>query len=270
MIFSIIAVALHATTQPVASAKVGLFYAGILVEILGVFIQPALRIDGPLTPDEYIAERYGALSLIILGEGFITLTKVFGNALVGLGQSHTAYYAQVFLVILVIYNIWNFMFSHFSKHDTVNPMRSFFWEVVHYPLHFGILLLLSAMTNSIIGNSFNDSLSTTMDYYYNVANATLNGTAIAPNVMRSAQHHLNRLNILPSFATEYKLITRYINQTDPLQSPELMVSQYAGQIILSVASVSKPTVINRHRQLTPLSAPASKLARNPSSCWSNS
>lgn len=48
-----------------------------------------------------------------------------------------------------MYNIWSFLFAHFRKSDTVGPFKSALWEAVHFPLHFGILLVLAALIVSL-------------------------------------------------------------------------------------------------------------------------
>lgn len=51
-------------------------------------------------------------------------------------------------VIVVMYNIWSFLFTDFPKSGSFNVRRMTAWEFIHIPLHFGILLLMAAMVVS--------------------------------------------------------------------------------------------------------------------------
>lgn len=140
------ATSLSSSTASIARVKIALFYLAIAVEMATVWFQVVWGVSGPPASDEYISERYGALSLIILGEGFLSLTRAFGNALSTLvSEANFAFYLQVFLIIFVIFCIWTFLFFHFRKTDTISNRRSALWEIVHFPLHFAILLLQAAM-----------------------------------------------------------------------------------------------------------------------------
>lgn len=62
---SIIAAAVPATSQPVASMKVALFYLAMLVEMASLAYQILSGAIGPVKV-EFLLDRYAALSLIIL------------------------------------------------------------------------------------------------------------------------------------------------------------------------------------------------------------
>jgi hypothetical protein len=44
-----------------------------------------------------------------------------------------------------IYCLWGFLFSHFRMADHVDPARTWLWEMLHYPLHFGLFMLTAAI-----------------------------------------------------------------------------------------------------------------------------
>ena len=71
-------------------------YVSILVETLGIRFQFTRKGHTKIDTED-VADRYGALTLIILGEGFISLTRAFSLAISGLSNSNTATYLQVFL-----------------------------------------------------------------------------------------------------------------------------------------------------------------------------
>ena len=103
----IIAIVLPFNTDAQLGAKIALVYVPIVVELVGAWLQLRRRWHHQVST-EFIGERYGALTLIILvrstdehadrqGEGFISLTRSFSLAISGLSQSSTTTYAQVFL-----------------------------------------------------------------------------------------------------------------------------------------------------------------------------
>jgi hypothetical protein len=64
-IISIIAVAVPAHSNAVASTKIALFYLAIAVELAGAWAQMGTGMMGPVSSD-YLMDRFAALSLIIL------------------------------------------------------------------------------------------------------------------------------------------------------------------------------------------------------------
>jgi hypothetical protein len=47
-----------------------------------------------------------------------------------------------------MYLLWGFLFSRFNKDDEVSHRRQLAWEIVHFPLAFGLLLLFGSMVVS--------------------------------------------------------------------------------------------------------------------------
>ncbi len=91
-----IAAAIPARDMGLASAKIVFMYAGVLGDLGAILTQVVWGVQVPVRWHN-VAERYGSLTLIILGQGFSKLTTVFQNSLTGLGQRDTTTYAQVFL-----------------------------------------------------------------------------------------------------------------------------------------------------------------------------
>lgn len=47
-----------------------------------------------------------------------------------------------------MYLLWGFLFSRFDKNDEVSHRRQLGWEIVHFPLAFGLLLFFGSMVVS--------------------------------------------------------------------------------------------------------------------------
>lgn len=172
-LLSIIAIAIPASSKGRAITKVALFYLGIAVEILGGFAQLSKRLHAYANTAK-VAERYGAFSLIILGEGLVGLTRAFNSAITGLSVGNVDTYLQVFLAIGIYYMIWAFMFSRFRREDRIGGRRAYLWEIVHFPLHFGLLLLLAA---TVVSDSFKHCRGTVPLTVRTVSSTSLSKTA---------------------------------------------------------------------------------------------
>jgi len=71
-----------------ASAKLGLAYSGLALEFVVALLLPF--VPGYINaPAAEISERYGALTLIILGEGIISLVQSLSDAIAGFGFTHS-------------------------------------------------------------------------------------------------------------------------------------------------------------------------------------
>ncbi|KZO92556.1 hypothetical protein CALVIDRAFT_302716 [Calocera viscosa TUFC12733] len=144
-----ITAALLTNSEP---AKLALAYSGIFIEFLSVLFQPLL--PGYIKPPaEMISERFGALTLIILGEGIIGLIRSFSFVISGFGFTNTAY-LQCFCALIIVFGAWHFMFHGFSAETFRLKRRSgALWLILHLPLHFSILLLFAGIrTATVYGN----------------------------------------------------------------------------------------------------------------------
>jgi hypothetical protein len=160
-----------------------------------------------------------------------------------------------------MYNIWSFLFSEFPKSAMFNVKRMVAWEFIHFPLHFGILLLMAAMvvsswqrtscrcsssdlpaarrTNSqnvITFDTFAVGLYKASDAFGVVMAALNTSTPLSPSELRHVSIYLNRLDIVPTFMPAYKELSDTFaeNKTEGLT----MANQYFIQILYGVASVS--------------------------------
>jgi hypothetical protein len=52
------------------------------------------------------------------------------------------------IAILIVYMLWSFLCSRFDKSARVADRNVKIWELLHFPLSFGLLLLLGAIVVS--------------------------------------------------------------------------------------------------------------------------
>jgi low temperature requirement protein LtrA len=171
-----IAAGLRSTSPGMATARVALLYIGLGTEGLGSLLVILLRHKRPFKSDQLrisnteLSERMAAFTLIILGEGFLSMLRTFAIALNSFNANTSNIYSQVISAIAVLFFLFLFSFgAGFSTKHWLGPRRLALWvvgecvvfrrpvieaRVGHLPLHLAILLLIAAMVNSIKATAF--------------------------------------------------------------------------------------------------------------------
>jgi hypothetical protein len=85
----------------------------------------------------HIVERMGLLTLIVIGEGAIGVTKTISRMMGKYGLD-TEGSALVFCIILVLVFIWMLYFDN-HPHGHYGTIRQQFWTLLHFPLHLAIV-----------------------------------------------------------------------------------------------------------------------------------
>ncbi|KLT41477.1 hypothetical protein CC85DRAFT_286387, partial [Cutaneotrichosporon oleaginosum] len=239
-ILAIIAATIPARDTGLSAAKITFMYASVLVDLGAILVQVVWGVQVPVRWHK-VAERYGSLTLIILGQGFAKLTTVFQNSLTGLGQRDTTTYAQVFLAIGVMYNLWSLLFANFRQEVPVDAGRTWLYEIIHFPLHFCMLLLLLGMVNAVTLNSFAFGIVDVTNKYLTAYAYAANGVPLTAAPVRRLAVEMNRLDTTPDFEAEYALIQGMANGT--IASDPLLESwTYVAQLIYAACEKSSVVV----------------------------
>jgi low temperature requirement protein LtrA len=94
---------------------------------------PALAERAALTPwhPHHIAERYGLLTLIVLGESILSATSAVQAAMAA-GEQLSALIPLIIGGLLIVYSMWWLYFDH-PSHDLLRSFRrAFIWGYGHY------------------------------------------------------------------------------------------------------------------------------------------
>ncbi|WOO79101.1 uncharacterized protein LOC62_02G002637 [Vanrija pseudolonga] len=228
--FAVVAAALSASSRRRAHIKVILFYIGVGIDTLTALWQYS---DSGPVPAVEIAERYGAFSLIIIGEGFVALSGIFNKAIDGIAVKGSGIYLQVFLVIVVIINLWSFLFSNFNAGDRINKKRTFAWEILHFPLHLSMMLLIAAMVNAVAIDSLQSGISQVLSYLEEMQKWFLENQPPAADEMRKITLFFNRLN--PQFLTLKDVIQDAMSTKPPTLFAPTMFYQLMGTFLQQVS-----------------------------------
>ena len=99
----------------------------------------------------HLVERIGLLTLIIMGEGIIGMTKSVSTILQSSTHVSPSDIGTIVASVLLIYFIWVLYFDQI-EHDRFGTIRQQIWAVLHYPLHVAILLTVEGSTTLILWN----------------------------------------------------------------------------------------------------------------------
>ncbi|ORY02000.1 bacterial low temperature requirement A protein-domain-containing protein, partial [Clohesyomyces aquaticus] len=84
----------------------------------------------------HLVERMGLLTLIVIGEGAIGVTKTIGK-LMGKGQD-LQLSGLIFFIVLILFLMWMLYFDNRPR-GSFGTIRQQIWSVLHFPLHLGIV-----------------------------------------------------------------------------------------------------------------------------------
>ncbi|KAI4094109.1 MAG: hypothetical protein LQ339_007570 [Xanthoria mediterranea] len=125
-------------------------------------------------------ERVGLLTLIILGEGVIVLTK--SMVYVTKGQNYSpAVIGQIIASVLVIYFLYMLYFDQVDA-KRFGTIRQQFWALAHFPFHVALVLLLEGTSRLVTWRNATEMinyLSGQLDaIYYSSPNTTIIASAL--------------------------------------------------------------------------------------------
>ncbi|KZO92555.1 hypothetical protein CALVIDRAFT_540830 [Calocera viscosa TUFC12733] len=217
-----------------ASAKVGLAYFALCVEILSAVVLPMM--PGYVKPPaSMISERFGALTLVILGEGIISIVRTFSFVISGFGFSNDQY-AQCFCALIIIFASWHFLFHGFPSERPLKRKSGALWLVLHLPLHFIMLLLLSGMKNATIYGNIGDALGQTLTNIQDVRIAIQNQTLDSVDQQNYwLALNLGKTDIDTPYPEEFALWNASTFDPQDFGDPDLEVASYFGEIFMAVA-----------------------------------
>ncbi|ORX33247.1 hypothetical protein BD324DRAFT_640417 [Kockovaella imperatae] len=230
-ILIVAAVTLPSTSPSHVKAKICLLYASILLELLSIRVKIYLKQHGNIDSGN-VAERYGAFTLIILGEGFISIIRAMNDTITSISAKVSVTYAQLVLAIFILVMLWHILFGRFDKSDKVSPVRALLWEGVHFPLHFALLLLLAAMVNTVIDLSVYNGVQAVINSYLDVTSYIANGTEVPESLQTYTESLLGRLPLEPPYETHYHILMNLSESQDPAIDGTILSDQYFGQIVV--------------------------------------
>jgi low temperature requirement protein LtrA len=102
----------------------------------------------------HLVERIGLLTLIIMGEGIIGMSKSVSKIIQNGSSTSSSDIGVIISAVLLIYFIWVLYFDQIEN-DRFGTIRQQIWAILHYPLHVAILLTVEGSTALILWNIIN-------------------------------------------------------------------------------------------------------------------
>lgn len=112
----------------------------------------------------HLVERVGLLTLIIMGEGIIGLSKSVSTILQHSAAVTGSDIGVIVAGVLLIYFIWVLYFDQI-EHDRFGTIRQQIWAILHYPLHVAILLTVEGSSMLILWNVIEKIDNLIWDWY---------------------------------------------------------------------------------------------------------
>lgn len=99
----------------------------------------------------HLVERIGLLTLIIMGEGIIGMSKSVSSILQNSTSTSGNDIGAIISSVLLIYFIWVLYFDQI-EHDRFGTIRQQIWAMLHFPLHVALLLTVEGSSALILWN----------------------------------------------------------------------------------------------------------------------
>lgn len=124
----------------------------------------------------HLVERIGLLTLIIMGEGIIGMSKSVSRIIQNSAGTSSGDIGVIISAVLLIYFIWVLYFDQIEN-DRFGTIRQQIWAILHFPFHVAVLLTVEGSTALILWNiicttdnawwSYSLSIESTDTNYYN-------------------------------------------------------------------------------------------------------
>ncbi|KAJ9615614.1 hypothetical protein H2200_001689 [Cladophialophora chaetospira] len=148
----------------------------------------------------HLVERVGLLSLIIMGEGVLGMSKSISTIFLNSSSVTASDIGVVIAAVLLTYFIWVLYFDQI-EHDRFGAIRQQIWALLHFPLHVAILLTVEGSALLILWNIIGKNLLWLI--YHIPMDATF--TQFIPDVFNDPTSLITYLNdSISQFETRYK------------------------------------------------------------------
>lgn len=101
----------------------------------------------------HLTERFSLLTLIVIGEGIIGLSKSVSGIMKAQKSTTGADIGAVIGAVLLLYLLWMLYFDQLDEEAKMGTIRQQIWALLHFPLHCAIVLTVEGNTTLIPWNS---------------------------------------------------------------------------------------------------------------------
>ncbi|KAJ9635620.1 hypothetical protein H2204_005794 [Knufia peltigerae] len=97
----------------------------------------------------HLVERIGLITLIIMGEGIIGITKSISKILQNAANTAASVFGITISAVLLLYFVWILYFDQID-HDRFGTIRQQVWAILHFPLHTALILVSEGSATLIL------------------------------------------------------------------------------------------------------------------------
>lgn len=168
----------------------------------------------------HLVERVGLLTLIIMGEGIIGLTKAVTYIMKGSTYLSSSVIGQIICAVLIIYFLWMLYFDQI-EHERFGTIRQQVWTLLHYPLHMAILLTVEGVKQFIQWWIANDNSDWALTKIGDSWLSSSTGDELTHQLNLNLDEISARFNTngnkdvkLPDFSKQFKLMSNYTESVE--------------------------------------------------------
>ncbi|KAH9215578.1 bacterial low temperature requirement A protein-domain-containing protein [Leptodontidium sp. 2 PMI_412] len=127
----------------------------------------------------HLMERMGLLTLMVIGEGAIGVTKTIAKVMGKTGGLTVEGCGLVICIVLIMVFLWMFYFDNHPNHH-YGTIRQQFWAGLHFPLHIGIVGVVEGSQQIALTRQIFKMFSEVEDQIHRICVIQhLDGTALA-------------------------------------------------------------------------------------------
>ncbi|KAI9698469.1 MAG: hypothetical protein M1836_004050 [Candelina mexicana] len=170
-----------------------IWYIALVIEAIAV-VGVSMRWRLLSFTHTHLTKRMGLLTLIILGEGIIGVTRTVNKVVLESTWNGQAF-IQILVIAMTIYFLWQLYFDHHPPSHYGTLLQQI-WALLHFPFHVALILLLEGIQQfARILNVYNQITTLLLSLTENCLLKNLNGPPLSAALNTTIQtFHLNAGN----------------------------------------------------------------------------
>ncbi|KAI9774455.1 MAG: hypothetical protein M1835_006039 [Candelina submexicana] len=167
-----------------------IWYIALVIEAIAV-VGVSMRWRLLSFKHTHLTKRMGLLTLIILGEGIIGVTRTVNKVVLESTWNGQAF-LQILVIAMTIYFLWQLYFDHHPPTHYGTQLQQI-WTLLHFPFHVALILLLEGIQQfARILNVYNQITTLLLSLNENCLLKNLNGAPLSLALNTTIQtFHLN-------------------------------------------------------------------------------
>ncbi|WEW56860.1 hypothetical protein PRK78_002315 [Emydomyces testavorans] len=180
-----------------------------------------------------IVERFGGMTLIVLGEGIVGMTKAVTSIAKGTSYPTGSSIVLITCYIVIIYFMYMIYFDQ-TDENRFGSIRQQIWALLHFPLHMSILItnegsrafVLYSVAKGIYVKAFGDSQASKL------ANTTSQLVDMLKEIVSNLTERLRNKEATPDFEPIFNNITAIKNPNSNPQELDNLLTEFTDRVFV--------------------------------------